>query len=134
MNLTVEALKELYIALGGNSANVANVTLIPDMIKHIAALISSGGATVLPHVSSADNGKVLTVVNGAWAVATPANPLPAVTRKNVGEVLTVVNGPYGGSWAAAAPASQLPTVTATENGEVLTVVEGAWAAAALPTT
>ena len=130
MNLTVEALKELYVALGGNVTNVANITLIPDMIKHIAALISSGGATVLPHVSSADNGKVLTVVNGAWAVATPAAELPTVTSSNNGEILTV----SGGNWVSAAPASQLPTVTATENGEVLTVVEGAWAAAALPTT
>lgn len=130
MNLTVEALKELYIALGGNAPNVADITLIPDMIKHIASLISSGGATVLPHVSSADNGKVLTVVNGAWAVAAPAAELPTVTSSNNGEILTV----SGGNWVSAVPASQLPAVTATENGEVLTVVEGAWAAAALPTT
>ena len=130
MILTVEALKGLYSALGGNSANVADETLIPDMIKHIAALISSGGATVLPHVSSADNGKVLTVVNGAWAVATPAAELPTVTSSNNGEILTV----SGGNWVSAVPASQLPTVTATDNGDVLTVVEGVWAAAALPTT
>lgn len=130
MILTVEALKGLYSVLGGNSANVANVTLIPDMIKHIAALISSGGARVLPTVSSADNGKVLTVVNGAWAVATPAAELPTVTSSNNGEILTV----SGGNWVSAAPASQLPAVTATDNGDVLTVVEGAWAAAALPTT
>lgn len=69
MNLTVEALKELYIALGGNSPNVANVTLIPDMIKHIAALIGSGGAAELPTVTSSNNGEVLTVVEGAWAAA-----------------------------------------------------------------
>ena len=130
MILTVDALKGLYSVLGGNSANVANVTLIPDMIKHIAALIGSGGATVLPHVSSADNGKVLTVVNGAWAVAAPTAELPTVTSSNNGEILTV----SGGSCVSAAPASQLPAVTATDNGEVLTVVEGAWAAAALPTT
>lgn len=101
MNLTVEALKELYIALGGNSPNVANVTLIPDMIKHIASLISNGGATVLPHVSSADNGKVLTVVNGAWTVAAPTAELPTVSKNDNGRVLTVVEG----AWAAAA----LPT-------------------------
>lgn len=131
MNLTVEALKELYIALGGNATNVADITLIPDMIKALAAYIGNGGAAELPTVSSTDNGKVLTVVNGAWAVAAPANPLPVVTPlTDSGKVLTVVND----HWAAAAPASQLPAVTATENGEVLTVVEGAWAAAALPTT
>lgn len=69
MNLTVEALKELYIALGGDATKFVDTMLIPDMIKEIAAYISAGGAAELPTVSSADNGKVLTVVNGAWAVA-----------------------------------------------------------------
>lgn len=69
MNLTVEALKELYIALGGNATNVADITLIPDMIKEIAAYISAGGAAELPTVSKNDNGRVLTVVEGAWAAA-----------------------------------------------------------------
>lgn len=69
MNLTVDALKELYIALGGSAANVADITLIPDMIKAIAAYISGGGVAELPTVSAADNGKVLTVVEGAWAAA-----------------------------------------------------------------
>ena len=69
MNLTVEALKELYIALGGNATNVADITLTPDMIRAIAAFISGGGAAELPTVSSANNGNVLTVVNGAWEAA-----------------------------------------------------------------
>lgn len=69
MNLTVEALKELYTALGGNATNVANITLIPDMIEAIAAHISGGGAAELPNVTVADNGKVLTVVEGEWSAA-----------------------------------------------------------------
>jgi hypothetical protein len=69
MNLTVEALKELYIALGGNTTNVADITLIPDMIRAIAAHISGGGAAELPTVSKNDNGRVLTVVEGEWAAA-----------------------------------------------------------------
>lgn len=69
MNLTVEALKELYIALGGNATNVADITLIPDMIRAIAIHIGNGGAAELPTVSSSNNGEVLTVVEGAWAAA-----------------------------------------------------------------
>lgn len=69
MNLTVEALKGLYTALGGTATNVADITLIPDMITAIAAFISDGGAAELPTVSSANNGEVLTVVEGAWAAA-----------------------------------------------------------------
>ena len=69
MNLTVEALKELYIALGGNTTNVADITLIPDMIRAIAIHIGNGGAAELPTVTSSNNGEVLTVVEGAWAAA-----------------------------------------------------------------
>ena len=69
MNLTVEALKELYIALGGNVTNVADLTLIPDMINAIAGYIGNGGAAELPTVTSKNNGEVLTVVEGAWAAA-----------------------------------------------------------------
>ncbi len=69
MNQTVDALKALYAALGGNSADVANITLIPDMVNAIAALVQSGGTAELPSVKSTDNGKVLTVVSGKWAAA-----------------------------------------------------------------
>ena len=69
MNQTVDALKALYVALGGSSADVADITLIPDMINAIATLVQSGGTAELPSVKSTDNGKVLTVVSGKWAAA-----------------------------------------------------------------
>lgn len=71
MNTTVEALKGLYAALGGTAADVADITLIPDMIDAIAEHIGTGGAAELPTVTAADNGKVLTVADGAWAAVTP---------------------------------------------------------------
>lgn len=56
----------------------------------------------LPAVFKADNGKVLTVVNGKWAVAdptgsvssTPGDELPEVTANDNGKFLRVVNGSY----------------------------------------
>ena len=69
MNQTVDALKALYVALGGNAADVANITLIPDMVNAIAALVQSGGTAELPSITTTDNGKVLTVVSGKWAAA-----------------------------------------------------------------
>lgn len=38
MDTTVDALKNLYVALGGEAADVADITLIPDMINAIADL------------------------------------------------------------------------------------------------
>lgn len=69
MDTTVKALQTLYVALGGTAADVENLTTIPDMINAIATHIGEGGAAELPAVKAADNGKVLTVVSGAWAAA-----------------------------------------------------------------
>lgn len=71
MDTTVDALKALYVALGGSADDVANVVLIPDMINAIATVAASATAAELPAVKATDNGKVLTVVSGKWAAKTP---------------------------------------------------------------
>lgn len=38
MITTVEALQELYVSLGGEAADVAEINLIPDMISAISVL------------------------------------------------------------------------------------------------
>lgn len=108
--------------------NIVDVNLEPDT-ENINVRLNGTEVTIgaeLPAVTAADNGDVLTVVEGAWAKAEPTAELPAVTATDNGDVLTVVEG----SWAKAEPASQLPAVTASDNGDVLTVVNGAWAKAA----
>lgn len=67
MDNTIQALTNLYVALGGDAADVAGIVIIPDMINAIAALIETGGGR-LPAVDLDDNGKVLKVVEGAWAL------------------------------------------------------------------
>ena len=42
MNNTVEALKALYVALGGSADTVANMVIIPEVIGAIATLVSAG--------------------------------------------------------------------------------------------
>jgi hypothetical protein len=69
MDNTLDALRALYVALGGTASDVADLVIIPDLINAIATLISSGATTELPKVTSSDNGKVLTVVSGKWAKA-----------------------------------------------------------------
>lgn len=68
MDNNITALQGLYVALGGNIEDVANISTIPDMINAITTLVSSGGVS-LPAVTADDDGKVLTVVDGAWAAA-----------------------------------------------------------------
>ena len=68
----LEALKALYVALGGDEDDVKDVTLISDMISAIATVVATATAPELPEVTAADNGKVLKVVDGKWAVGTDA--------------------------------------------------------------
>lgn len=68
----LEAVKAIYVALGGSSDTVANMTVTADVIKATATLISTQGIYALPAVTADDNGDVLTVVDGAWTNATPA--------------------------------------------------------------
>lgn len=65
----VDALKALYAALGGSLDDVANIVTTAEMIAAIATHVSGGGAAELPAVTTADNGKVLTVVSGKWTAA-----------------------------------------------------------------
>lgn len=66
MGDTVKALKAIYVALGGNANDVANITLIPDMLNKIAIVAATATAAELPTVTSSNNGQVLTVDSGKW--------------------------------------------------------------------
>ena len=48
MGDTVIALKALYVALGGNASDVADINLIPDMIQKIAVVAASATKAELP--------------------------------------------------------------------------------------
>lgn len=72
MDNTLDALRNLYVALGGDADDVADLVIIPDLINAIATHVASGGAAELPAVTAADNGKVLKVADGKWGVGTDA--------------------------------------------------------------
>lgn len=66
---TITALQGLYTALGGDAATVAEMATIPELITAIAEQVSESQGGPLPTVTADDDGKVLTVVDGAWAAA-----------------------------------------------------------------
>ena len=72
MDSAVKALKNLYVALGGDADDVANISRIPDMIEAVATVAETATAKELPDVTADDNGKVLKVANGKWSVGTDA--------------------------------------------------------------
>lgn len=70
MGDTIQALKALYVALGGDADDVAGIVYIPDMINAIATV----AATIqgLPAVTTTENGKIMKVVEGKWELASDA--------------------------------------------------------------
>lgn len=90
---TIEALFDLYEALGGDADEISTLETIPELLEEISEI--AGSTIELPGVTASDNGDVLTVVGGKWAKA--ASGLPEVYPNDNGKVLTVVDG----EWAKA---------------------------------
>lgn len=90
---TVEALKLLYVKLGGTLSDIADLDTDAEIIDAIEDL----NFKELPSVTADDNGDVLTVVSGAWAKASVPTELPSVTAEDEGDVLTVNSS---GEWAS----------------------------------
>ena len=68
----IDALKALYVTLGGNANTVASMTVSADVIYAMSQL-SLSVSPQLPSVSKTDEGKVLKVdSNGKWAVGSDA--------------------------------------------------------------
>lgn len=64
----VDALKNLYVALGGD-ADDFTATTNAEAIEAIASVVPDAFASVLPAVTAEDNGDILKVVEGKWAKA-----------------------------------------------------------------
>lgn len=79
-------------------------------------------ARILPVVSAADNGKVLRVVNGQWAVSAETVELPAVSGSDNGKALIVSSG----KWSAGNIPAELPDASSLEDGTTLAVDTHAW--------
>lgn len=111
---TVESLRGLYVALGGNITEVANLNTIPELLTEIST-VAQAAATELPAVKPADNGKVLTVVNSKWAKADlPTAASDKLGCVKVGSGLAIADGVLSASGG-------LPAATAADSGKALEV-------------
>lgn len=123
MKTILEALKDLYVALGGSSSDVSGLSLNPDVIEKMATLVTSGALKELPALTG-NAGKVLKVSEGATGVEW-GSELPSVSADDNGDVLTVVEG----VWSKAALSGGVVTYTATwddsniGSGEIFAYIE-----------
>ena len=91
--------------------------------EDIASLVDG-----LPAVTTADNGNMLRVTNGAW-VKTAMGWVPTVNTQQNGKILKVVDG----AWTASDAPTELPAVTSSDSGKFLRVSStGTWEASTVP--
>ena len=87
-----DALKDLFLALGGDATELSDNTKISDYIEDLKGAlkdaIDDAVSEALPTVTSSNNGQVLKVIEGAWGVG---DALPTVTSSENG---------YNGEWSA----------------------------------
>lgn len=64
-----QALRDLFIGLGGDVSELADNDTVSDYIEDLESAIKAVAAAELPEIEEGDNGKILKVVNGAYALA-----------------------------------------------------------------
>lgn len=100
-----EALKQLYLNLGGDASALADNKVISDFIADLENVL----CYILPAPTQADNNKIMKVIDGEWNLST-ITELPTPTAADNNKVIAVVNGEW-----------KLCTITATADtttGEV----------------
>lgn len=78
---TIEALFDLYEALGGDADEISTLETIPEVLEEISEV--AGSTIELPGVTASDNGDVLTVVDGKWAKAEAPTPTSKSTNLQI---------------------------------------------------
>lgn len=71
---TVQGIRDIYVALGGTGTEIPDNMEIPAALAKTAivaaAVKAAADAKELPAVTSANNGAVLKVIEGKWAIGT----------------------------------------------------------------
>ena len=135
-----QALKDLFLGLGGDPSKLSDNTSVSDYIEDLESAIEAAATAELPTPAEANVGKVATVVSDGedgyeWSAESVVIPqeLPTPASTNLGKVATVVSDGAGGyEWGAETP-SGLPSVTASDNGKIIQVDNGAWTSQDLKT-
>lgn len=95
-----DALKAILTAFGQTTNAKTEKALLFQIAESFQTAVEEGSIVInvleLPDVTVSDNGKILGVVDGEWAVIDAPIELPSVSSTDNGKVLGVVEG----EWAA----------------------------------
>ena len=90
-----EALKDLFIGLGGNSSALSDNDSVSDYIEDLeSAIKASAGGAAEDLIDDTESSETKTYSSSKIASLIPAPELPEVAAANNGQVLAVVNGAW----------------------------------------
>lgn len=93
-----DALKAILTAFGQTTNAKTEKALLFQIAESFQTAVDEGSIVInvleLPDVSASDNGKILGVTNGEWAVIDAPVELPSVSSTDNGKVLGVVEGEW----------------------------------------
>lgn len=93
-----DALKAILTAFGQTTNAKTEKALLFQIAESFQTAVEEGSIVInvleLPTVTSDDNGKILGVANGEWAIIDAPVELPSVSSTDNGNVLGVVDGQW----------------------------------------
>lgn len=90
-----EALKDLFLGLGGSSSALADNSTVSDYIEDLeSAIKSSAGSAAEDLIDDTESSETKTYSSSKIESLIPAPELPEVAAANNGQVLAVVNGAW----------------------------------------
>ena len=97
-----QALKDLFLGLGGDPSALADNSTISDYIEDLESAIKGAASGELPEVTADDIGDVLAVVSdgasgASWGKGEIPSELPSVEAADIGEALIVESDGEGGA-------------------------------------
>ena len=121
-----QALKDLFLGLGGDASALADNTSASDYIQDLESAIKTAASGASENLIDDSEASETTVYSSSKVESLiPANELPTPVEANVGKVATVVSdGEDGYEWSAESVVvpQELPTPTNANVGKVATVV------------
>lgn len=117
-----QALKDLFLGLGGNPSALSDNTSVSDYIEDLEGAIEGKASDIAGDMIDDTTASESTVYSSSKVESLiPTDELPSVSSEDINQVLTVVSdGESGAKWDKAAPIG-LPAIESTDNYKALRV-------------